>query len=238
MANAGSYWDNVHHGTSVRTPDQDAPVLVAALKHFGDVANRRLVDLGCGAGEASLFFASRGASVVSVDTSKVAIDNLKAYCAERNIPNVTPISMSAANVAEIGPFDFIFGSLVLHHIEPFDEFAHALRAALRPDGRAFFYENNATSSLLMWFRRHVVGRLWVPKHSDEEEFPLTPDEIKALNRYFRVEVYYPEFAFLRLISTYLLRGWGLRFFAMLDDLLYRWLPSLRRYSYRQYVLLM
>jgi hypothetical protein len=48
----------------------------------------------------------------------------------------------------------------------------------------------------------------VPKHSDDEEFPLTPGEIKTLSEYFRVEVRYPELVFLRLISTYLLHGRG------------------------------
>jgi hypothetical protein len=38
-----------------------------------------------------------------------------------------------------------------------DEFAVALRTALRPEGKAFFYENSAMSPMLMWARRHVVG---------------------------------------------------------------------------------
>jgi len=126
--------------------------------------------------------------------------------------------------------------MVLHHIEPFEEFVVALRTALRPEGKAFFYENSATSSLLMWFREHVVGRLWVPKGGDKEESPLSPGEIKALSRHFRVEVVYPELVFFRLIAWYLFRGRGEPPFRQLDVLLYR-VPRFRRYSYRQYVLL-
>ena len=217
-------------------PDPDAPILGAALKHFGDVANCRVLDLGCGLGEASLFFSDRGASVVSVDTSEVAINALQEYCAERTITSVTPVRMSAAEVAKIGPFDFIFGSMILHHVEPFDEFVLALRAALRPGGKAFFYENSAMSSLLMWFREHVVGKLWVPKHGDKEESPLTQCEIKTLAKYFHVEVIYPRLVFFRLIAWYLFRGRGERPFRQLDDLLYQ-VPRFRQYSYRQYVLL-
>jgi len=58
-------------------------------------------------------------------------------------------------------------------------------------GRAFFYENSAMSSLLVWFRQHVVGRWWVPKCGDEEEFPLTPGEVDMLRRAFAVRVAYP-----------------------------------------------
>jgi 2-polyprenyl-3-methyl-5-hydroxy-6-metoxy-1,4-benzoquinol methylase len=236
VVDALSHWDEEYRGSPVRTPAQDAPVLVAALQHFGDVAGRRLVDLGCGTGEASLFCAAHGASVVSIDNSKVAIDNLRAYCVEHNVSNVTPICMDAADIAEVGSCDFIFGSLVLHHVEPFEEFALALRATLRPKGRAFFYENNARSRLLMWFRRHVVGKLWVPRHGDKEEYPLTPEEVNTLAKHFRLEVRYPELLFMRLISVYLFRGRGHRQLERLDDLLYR-VPRLRRYSYRQCVLL-
>ena len=40
-----------------RIPAEDDPVLLAALKHFGDVRGSTLLDLGCGAGRTSLFFA-------------------------------------------------------------------------------------------------------------------------------------------------------------------------------------
>jgi len=144
--------------------------------------------------------------------------------------------MSAADIAEIGRFDFIFGSFILHHIEPFDAFALSLRAALRPGGKAFFYENSATSSLLMWARKRLAGKLWIPKHGDDEEYPLTPGEVNILRQHFHVEVVYPELVFFRLIPLYLLRNKGDRLFGGLDDLLYR-VPYLRRYSYRQCILL-
>jgi hypothetical protein len=49
--------------------------------------------------------------------------------------------------------------MILYHVEPFDEFALALREALRSGGRAFFYENSARNPLLMLLCRCVVGEL-------------------------------------------------------------------------------
>jgi 2-polyprenyl-3-methyl-5-hydroxy-6-metoxy-1,4-benzoquinol methylase len=234
---AQEFWNQIFSEHQVEWPDPNDPVLTAALEHFGvDVRNRRLLDLGTGSGQASLFFASRGASVVSVDASEIAISNLRAYCAHQNINNLMPTVLDATKISSIGPFDLVFGSFILHHIEPFDEFATTLRSALQPGGKAFFYENSAMSSLLMWIRKHVVGRLGIPKYGDEEEFPLTPSEIKTLSKYFHTEVVYPELVFFRLISTYLLGRKGQRPLLFLDDLFYR-VPLLRRYSYRQYVLL-
>jgi len=242
MVDKETHWDNVYQGQNIQAPYLEAPyldhpVFIAALEHFGgSVSNRRLLDLGCGLGTASLFFAEHGASVTSVDTSAAAISTLRAYCIEHGISNIEPILMPAANITDIGPFDFIFGSMILHHIEPFTELASGLRAGLLPEGKAFFYENSATSSLLMWFRNHVIGKLGVPKYGDEEESPLSGSEIKTLADHFHVEIIYPEFVFFRLIPIYLLGGRWQRPFRQLDDLLYA-VPYLRQYSYRQYILL-
>jgi SAM-dependent methyltransferase len=237
VASSEEFWNRVFREAQSRPSDPHDSVLGAALEHFdGNVARCRLLDLGTGLGEASLFFAARGASVVSVDTSDVAVSNLSAYCVANEIANVTPMQMNAAEIANIGTFDFIFGSMILHHIEPFEEFAAILRDALRPEGKAFFYENSAMSSLLIWLREHVVGRLGISKYGDEEEFPLTLGEVQTLSKYFDTEVVYPELLFFRLIPTYIFRGRGERPFRLLDDLFYR-VPRFRQYSYRQYILL-
>ena len=84
------------------------------------------------------------------------------------------------DIGELGPQDFVYGSMILHHLEPFEEFARTLRAAIRPGGKGYFYENNAASRTMVWFRRHVVGKMWVPKHGDDDEFPLEPHEVDEL----------------------------------------------------------
>ncbi len=236
MKDSAQFWDDLYGSSEIKTPDPRDPVLSAALEHFGDVSGRRVLDLGCGAGEASLFFAERGARVVSLDTSEKAIELLKSYRERKSISNIEPVLGPASMITEFETFDFVFGSFILHHIEPFDEFAVILRKSLNVDGRAFFHENNSASSLLMWFRKHVVGRLWVPKVGDEDEYPLSPKEIGMLGDYFRVRVVYPELFFLQLIPIYLFRSRMIAPFERLDQALYK-IPSLRRYSYRQDILL-
>jgi 2-polyprenyl-3-methyl-5-hydroxy-6-metoxy-1,4-benzoquinol methylase len=69
----------------IEMPDLKSPILQAALSHFGNLENKSIIDLGCGSGSNSLFFASQGANVISVDLSKVAIDNLSNYCTEKTL---------------------------------------------------------------------------------------------------------------------------------------------------------
>lgn len=234
--NSVEFWNSVYASGEIQVPQNDAPVLAAALSHFGDVRGKRLLDLGCGRGEISVFFASKGANVISIDTSPTAVSNLKTFSERHKIDNIHPEVVSAMEIASMGPFDFVVGSMILHHIEPFPVFAGVLQKSLRSGGKAFFYENNAYSDLLIWFRTHVVGRLWVPKTSDDEEFPLLPSEIDELRKRFNVNVEYPELFFFRLISMCLLRGLLPAPFRWLDHYFYQF-KGLRKYSYRQYVIL-
>lgn len=208
------------------------PVLQSALRFFGDVNEKKLLDLGSGNGRASLFFASCGAQVISIDSSIIAVNNLKKFCADHNIKNITPLHLPAQEIASLGQADYIFGSMILHHIEPFSDFASDLRRSLQPDGKGFFEENSARSDILMWFRKNIVGKLWVPKRGDRDESPLDSGEISELKRHFHVEIEYPRLVFFGLISMYLLRGKCKHFFRRLDSYFYRF-ENIRKYSYRQ-----
>ena len=92
---ATEFWDNLfsreqdNYYSPVEIPDHNNPVLKRALAHFGNVANKTVIDLGCGRGATSLYFAHLGANVISVDLSEVAIKNLSNYCHDNGIENGT-----------------------------------------------------------------------------------------------------------------------------------------------------
>jgi SAM-dependent methyltransferase len=212
--------------------------MAAAMSHFGDVRGKRLLDLGCGLGEAALAFAGLGAQVTAIDTSQTSINRLNAYCTERGITNFDGRCMSAFDIESFEPFDVVFGKFILHHLEPFDEFASVLERSIVPGGRAFFLENNAgIGSAALFFRQHLAGKGWFPKYGDDEEFPLTGREVDALRRLFEVEVIYPELLLFRKISQYIFR-WKVfpGTFEWLDHFSYRF-PPIRPFSYHQYILL-
>ena len=242
MQQATEFWDGLFRARSedssrlVDMPDLACPVSRRAIAPFDPLRGKTLVDLGCGAGASSLFFASLGADVISVDLSPLAIGNLKRYCAEHRIDNIRPVVLAAQNLATLPQVDCVFGSMILHHIEPFDQFGAVLRATIKPGGRAFFWENNGASDTMMWFRDNVIGKLWVPKYGDVDESPLAPREVNELRRHFTVTTEFPEMIFIQMASTYLLRGRLHGPALALDRLLARF-PALRKYSYRQYVCL-
>ncbi len=231
------FWDNyfdsrssIDQGSGDR--DFEEELFVRSSRYFGPLAGKRLLDLGCGGGSASVFFASLGAEVISVDLSAVAIENLQRHIDRQHIANITPVCMTAMEIDRLGPVDCIYGCLILHHIEPFADFCRVMRNALARGGKGFFFENNAQSRLMVWFRQNLVGKLWIPKYGDASEFPLTPGEVDDLRGHFRVKVEFPELLLFRMVSLYLLRGRLFERFEGLDRLAYRY-PRLRRLSHRQ-----
>ncbi|HEY1998045.1 class I SAM-dependent methyltransferase [Paraburkholderia sp.] len=242
MQQAQEFWDGLFRTRSepgaslVDMPDRECPVYRRAVQHFGPLYGKTLIDLGSGAGASSLYFASLGADVISVDLSPIAVENLKRYCAEQRIDNIRPVALNAHDIGTLPQVDFVFGSMILHHIEPFEQFSAALRAAIKPGGRAFFWENNGASDTMMWFRDHVIGKLWIPKYGDVDESPLAPREVNELRKHFDVTAEFPEMVYVQMASTYLLRGRLQSQAARIDQYLARY-PSLRKYSYRQYLCL-
>jgi SAM-dependent methyltransferase len=228
------FWERIYQQTEYSTNVTEGYLraLECALSYFGDITGKTIVDLGCGAGGTSLFLASQGANVISIDSSEAAIAKLKESCKSAAIENLQAYCLSASEIMSIPDFDFIFGSMILHHVEPFPEFARGLQARLK--GKGFFWENNASSPLLVWFRNNIVGKFGIPKYGDNQEFPLTPDEVDELRKGFDVEIEFPEMCFWRLASGYLLKGRLAGITTLLDDLFYRH-KVLLRYSYRQYI---
>ena len=240
------FWDNFYseeyklerdHHIQVEIPGFFFPALKSALKHFGDIKDKSIIDLGCGSGATSLFFAHHGANVISIDSSSIAISRLSKYCDENLIRNIEPIRLAAQDILSLGKkVDLVFGSMILHHIEPFKKFTITLRDSIKQGGKGFFWENNARSKVMIWFRQNIVGKLWVPKQGDQHEYPLTPNEIDKLRKVFNVEIEYPELLYFRMISNYLLRGRFNKPFQILDEYFYKFY-TFRRCSYSQYIYL-
>lgn len=236
MNSDNKYWDDIYDGKSTTYRSSNDTIMVAAMNHFGDIKGKTLLDIGCGNGSTSVFFAEQGANVIAVDISKTAINNLMEFCQINEIKNIRAVNCSAFEITSLKVVDFVFGSMILHHLEPFDEFAVVLRQTIKHNGKAFFYENNGFSDLLIWCRNNLVGRFGIPQYGHEDEFPLLPHEINSLRKYFSVKIFIPELFFFKLASIYLFKNHFMKATTTLDSFLFKF-NFFKRYSYRQYLML-
>ncbi len=209
----------------------------AAIAALGELAQRRLVDCGCGPGHTAIMFARRGAAVAAFDrdADKVALARRLAAA------NGVAIELAQRDLEGTGyppaSFDLAFGACVLHHVDV-ERAGRELGRLLKPGGRAAFVENSAGNPLLMLARRFLVGAFGIPKYGDDAaEHPLTAADLARLGRAFpgALRVHHPSLVCFRLIDFYVTRrrwGWATRALAGLDRLVGR-LPAARRLSYFQ-----
>lgn len=95
-----------------------APEMRYITQRLGNVRGKRLLDVGCGLGEASVYFALLGAEVTSSDLSQGMLD---ATCrlAQFNGVKVTPHVSAAEDLqlAADAQFDIIYTGNLLHHVD-------------------------------------------------------------------------------------------------------------------------
>ncbi|MFJ8162150.1 methyltransferase domain-containing protein [Streptomyces sp. NPDC096136] len=105
----------------------------AMLALAGDVAGRRILDAGCGAGPLSAALRDRGALVTGLDASSGMLD-----LARRRLGDDVPLYLADLGDRlpfEDGAFDDVVASLVLHYLEDWDPVLAEVRRVLRPGGR-------------------------------------------------------------------------------------------------------
>ncbi|WP_051943209.1 class I SAM-dependent methyltransferase [Streptacidiphilus rugosus] len=105
----------------------------AMLALTGDVAGRRILDAGCGAGPLFAALRDRGAQVSGLDSSAGMVALARRRLGEDADLHVADLS-DPLPFAD-GAFDDVVSSLVLHYLEDWGPTLTELRRVLRPGGR-------------------------------------------------------------------------------------------------------
>ena len=95
-----------------------APEMRYITKRLGDMKGKRLLDVGCGLGEASVYFAMLGADVTSFDLSQGMLD-ATSRLAQANGVSVKQHVASAEDMqlSSDAKFDIIYAGNLLHHVD-------------------------------------------------------------------------------------------------------------------------
>jgi SAM-dependent methyltransferase len=111
----------------------------ADLRLCGDVAGRRVLDLGCGAGENAVTMASQGAHVIALDVSRAQLA-LGKRLAEATEVRVEWHESDAADLAFLraDSIDLALAAGVVHEIEDLDRLLRQVHRVLRPSSAFVF----------------------------------------------------------------------------------------------------
>lgn len=112
---------------------------------IGNVENKNILDLGCGIGEFSRYFAENGAKkVVGIDISKRVLE----YAKQNNYSkNIEYINLDIDNLSTMTQkFDLVFSDIVFNYIEDFNKLMHDISNLLEDNGVLIFSQVHPIST--------------------------------------------------------------------------------------------
>lgn len=122
------------------------------LGYMGDLKEKCILDVGCGAGENSVFFALNGAQCIAIDYSALMVDTAKAL-AKRYGVTIEALTM---NVMELefpdNSFDYVYAANLLHHVDS-KQTLREMHRVLKPGGKACFWDPLKHNPLIKIYRR-------------------------------------------------------------------------------------
>ena len=123
------------------------------LKQLGDVRGKLLLDLGCGAGENSVYFAQLGAHCVAADYSPGMVD-VALQLAARNGVQIEGRVVNAMSIdIPNNTFDIVYASNLLHHIPDPKVTLREMHRILKPGGKACFWDPLRHNPVINVYRR-------------------------------------------------------------------------------------
>lgn len=123
------------------------------LSKFGPLKGKRILDIGCGAGESSVYFALQGADVTALDVSEKMINTVIALAKTHNVTVKTIISdvMEMENTNET--YDIVYGNGVLHHFQNHRKCLEIIYQVLTKSGVAAFIEPLTHNPIINIYRK-------------------------------------------------------------------------------------
>jgi SAM-dependent methyltransferase len=128
------------------------------LKEIGRLEGKTVLELGCGFGEASIYFALKGARVIAVDISCASLRILKALAEKCGVSRRIKTELHRAeNLAFLGndSIDMVYSNS-LHHT-CYRETVKEVCRVLKKDARAFFVEPLNYNPIIKIYRRLAKG---------------------------------------------------------------------------------
>lgn len=156
-----------------------APEMRYISKNLGNIKGKAILDIGSGLGEASIYFALKGAHVTALDLSAEMLNTTKKL-AKKYKTKVKTIQAAVEylNIPKSKKFDIIYGGNIFHHINiPLT--LNQLVFHLKPGGKLVCWEPVAYNPLINWYRKIATE-----VRSDDER-PIQMSDIKIFKKYFK-----------------------------------------------------
>ncbi len=178
-----AFFDEEYTNDARRVVGKYYAIMKRSTEFYGDAlmedcAGLRVLEYGCGEGSYAFELAKRGADVVGIDISTVAIEKASAKAAGLGLKiDFREMDAEALQFPDAS-FDLICGTGIIHHLDVAKSMSELARV-LKPGGRAVFAEPLGHNPALWAFRRLT------PRLRTADEHPLLKKDLDLMRRTFR-----------------------------------------------------
>ena len=148
------------------------------LSRMGNLRGKRLLDIGAGLGESSVYFALQGAQVTMTDISPGMIQTGREL-ARRHGVEVEGIVAGAEDVGVAAQsFDYVYIANTIHHVRDREVLFQKIHRALKPGGFFFSYDPLVYNPAINLYRRIAT------EVRTADESPLKLADLRLARKYF------------------------------------------------------
>ncbi len=160
------------------------PLRIQFIQNYAVIADKRIVDVGCGGGILTEALAKQGADVLGIDLSKELIDIADLHGLESGV-NAHYQKISAEALAQQKPenFDHVTCMEMLEHVPDPGSIISACATLVKPGGMVFFSTLNRKPKaylLAILAAEHVLQML--PKGTHDYKTFIKPSELSQSAR--------------------------------------------------------
>lgn len=153
-------------------------ILSRMEREHGGLEGRRLLDVGCGLGESSTYFALRGAEVTATDISAGMLEATRRVARSHGVSVHTELCPAGSLPCEDASFDVVYVANTIHHLQDRDRFLDEVHRVLRPGGWFYSWDPLAYNPLINIYRRIAT------EVRTEDERPLGLDFLRGARSRF------------------------------------------------------
>jgi len=156
------------------------------LEQMGDLTGLRLLDIGAGLGESSVYFALHGAKVTTIDLSPEMVRCAIELAHFHDVEIEGMVSAGESLGVPDGQFDIVYIANTIHHVTDKRRLFEQVHRTLKPGGRFFSIDPLAYNPVIGVYRRMAT------KVRTEDEAPLTFADVALAGQFF-TDVRHREF---------------------------------------------
>lgn len=147
------------------------------LNGLGDLKDKKILELGSGAGEASVYFAKKGADVTATDLSNGMLLVVEKLAKKHETSLSTKQCSADVLPFENDSFDVVYAGNLLHHVDIRSVLVEAYRV-LKKDGVFVSWDPLAHNPIINLYRKIAI------EVRTDDEHPIKMKELKTFKEIF------------------------------------------------------